>query len=276
MYAPKDCRSELSFNIIDEWYKYKKGNVTKFKTGRRFFFADLPKINLPETVKLGSGPIGLFYRGQIRAQKAGIATDMGNGDTGDEAGDRETSDEEKSKSEEENNSEEKSKSEEENKSEEKSKSEEENNSEEKSKSEEENNSEEKSKSEEENNSEEKSKSEEENNSEEKSKSEEENNSEEKSKSEEENNSEEKSKSEEKNNSEEKSKSEEENKSEQEASPSSHVHATAGKNRCLKQRNWKRGNQNQSRGYWKTRLTTMSSVMGLNPQRAKQRQHMQIS
>ena len=68
-------------------------------------------------MKLGSGPIGLFYRGQIRAQKAGLATDMGNGDTEDEAGDRETSDEEKSKSEEENNSEEKSKSEEENKSE---------------------------------------------------------------------------------------------------------------------------------------------------------------
>ena len=104
-------------NIIDECYKDKKGNVTKFKTGRRFFFADLPKINLPETVKLGSGPIGLFYRGQIRAQKAGLATDMGNGDTEDEAGDRETSDEEKSKSEEQNNSEEKSKSEEENKSE---------------------------------------------------------------------------------------------------------------------------------------------------------------
>ena len=104
-------------NIIDECYKDKKGNVTKFKTGRRFFFADLPKINLPETVKLSSGPIGLFYRGQIRAQKAGLATDMGNGDTEDEAGDRETSDEEKSKSEEENNSEEKSKSEEKNKSE---------------------------------------------------------------------------------------------------------------------------------------------------------------
>ena len=92
-------------NIIDECYKDKKGNVTKFKTGRRFFFADLPKINLPETVKLGSGPIGLFYRGQIRAQEAGLATDMGNGDTEDEAGDRETSDEEKSKSEEENKSE---------------------------------------------------------------------------------------------------------------------------------------------------------------------------
>ena len=56
-------------------------------------------------MKLGSGPIGLFYRGQIRAQKAGIATDMGNGDTEDEVGDRETSDEEKSKSEEENKSE---------------------------------------------------------------------------------------------------------------------------------------------------------------------------
>ena len=97
-------------NIIDECYKDKKGNFTKFKTGRRFFFADLPKRNLPETVKLGSGPIGLFYRGQIRAQKAGIAAGMGNGDTEDESGDRKTSDKEKSKSEEENNSEEKSNS----------------------------------------------------------------------------------------------------------------------------------------------------------------------
>ena len=97
-------------------------NVTKFKTGRRFFFADLPKINLPKTVKLGSELIGLFYRGQIRAQKAGITTDMGNGDAEDEAGDRETSYEEKSKSEEEN----KSESEQENNSEGKSKSEEEN------------------------------------------------------------------------------------------------------------------------------------------------------
>ena len=68
-------------------------------------------------MKLGSGPIGLFYRGQIRAQKADITTGIGNGDTEDEAGDRETSDEEKSRSEEENNSDEKSKSEEENKSE---------------------------------------------------------------------------------------------------------------------------------------------------------------
>ena len=84
-------------NIIDECYKDKTGNFTKFKSGRRFFFADLPKINLPETVKLNSGPIGLFYRGQIRAQKAGIATGMENGDTEDEAGDRETSGEEKSK-----------------------------------------------------------------------------------------------------------------------------------------------------------------------------------
>ena len=95
----------LRSNIIDECYKDKKGNLTEFKTGRRFFFADLPKINLPETVKLGSGPIGLFYRVQIRAQNAGMATGMGNGNTEDEAGDRETSDEEKSKSEEENKSE---------------------------------------------------------------------------------------------------------------------------------------------------------------------------
>ena len=43
----------------------------------------LPKIYLPETVKLGSGPIGLFYRGQIRAKKAGIATGMENGETVD-------------------------------------------------------------------------------------------------------------------------------------------------------------------------------------------------
>ena len=167
-------------------------------------------------MKLGSGPIGLFYRGQIRAQKADITTGIGNGDTEDEAGDRETSDEEKSRSEEENNSDEKIKSEEENKSDEKIKSEEENNSDEKIKSEEENNSDEKIKSEEENNSDEKIKSEEENNSDEKIKSEEENNSDEKIKSEEENNSDEK------------IKSEEENKSEQEAPTSSHVHATAGK------------------------------------------------
>ena len=108
-------------NITDECYKDKKGNFTKFKTGRRFFFADFPTINLPETVKLGSWPIGLFDRGQIRAKRAGIAKDMENGDTEDEAGDRETSDEEKIKSEEENKLEEKSKSEEENKSEQKSK-----------------------------------------------------------------------------------------------------------------------------------------------------------
>ena len=107
----------LRSNIIDECFKDKKGNFTELKRGRRFFFADLPKINLPETVKFGSGPIGLFYRGQIRAQKALRAKGMGNGDTEVEAGDRETSDEEKSKSEEENISEEKSKSQEENKSE---------------------------------------------------------------------------------------------------------------------------------------------------------------
>ena len=101
---------EVNFrsNIIDECYKDKTGKFTKFKTVRRFFFADLPKINLPETVKLGSGPIGLYYRGQIRAQKAGIAMGMENGDTEDEAEDRETSDEEKCKSEEEKNSEQES------------------------------------------------------------------------------------------------------------------------------------------------------------------------
>ena len=82
-------------NIIDECYKDKKGNVTKIKTGHRFLLRGSPqdKPAWSETVKLGSGllVIGLFYRGQIRAQKAGIATGMGNGDTEDEAGDRETS-----------------------------------------------------------------------------------------------------------------------------------------------------------------------------------------
>ena len=101
------------FNITDECNKDKIRNFTKFKTGRRFFFADLTKINLPETVKLGSGSVGLFYRGHIRAQKADIATGIKNGDTADEAGVCETSDEEKSKSEEESKSKEKNKSEQE-------------------------------------------------------------------------------------------------------------------------------------------------------------------
>ena len=77
---------DFSSKVIDECYTDTTGIVIKLKTGRRFL-ADLPDINLPKTVELGSGLIALYYGGQIQAQNADIATGRENGDTENEAGD---------------------------------------------------------------------------------------------------------------------------------------------------------------------------------------------
>ena len=50
-----------------------------------------------------------------------------------------------------------------------------------------------------------------------------------------------------------------------------VHATAGKIDASNKKKLEMGQSKSIKRTWKTRSTTMSSVMGLNPHRAKQRQ-----
>ena len=64
---------DLGLNILSELkyetYRDNNGKWTHFKTGRRFVYIELPKLNLDQFLKIGLWKATLYYRQQIRPKK---------------------------------------------------------------------------------------------------------------------------------------------------------------------------------------------------------------
>ena len=54
----------------EETYRDSEGRTTRFKTGRRFVYIDIPKIPLPKKMKIGPSILGFLY---YREQEAGTS-----------------------------------------------------------------------------------------------------------------------------------------------------------------------------------------------------------
>ena len=61
---------KLKSDIKLEHYRDQDGKLTSFKTGRRFLYSELPKLNLDPFLKIGLWNASIFYREQIRPKKS--------------------------------------------------------------------------------------------------------------------------------------------------------------------------------------------------------------
>ena len=74
----------------EETYRDSEGRTTRFKTGRRFVYIDIPKIPLPKKMKIGPNFLGfLYYREQEAGKSEGdggktTATQPGSGQAEDQ------------------------------------------------------------------------------------------------------------------------------------------------------------------------------------------------
>ena len=76
---------DLNLNMLSdikyETYRDADGKLTHFKTGRRFVFVEIPKLNLKPELKIGIFKANLFYREQIRPGRPNRNADTPAGQT---------------------------------------------------------------------------------------------------------------------------------------------------------------------------------------------------
>ena len=68
-HALLDLDLKLLSDIKYETYRDSDGKWTHFKTGRRFVYIEMPKLNLKTFTQIGLWRASLFYREQIRPQR---------------------------------------------------------------------------------------------------------------------------------------------------------------------------------------------------------------